>query len=69
MFDFLPNRHQYRQGTSGSMTLPTEQYRLTTGTKLEGDMAWTHVFSDRWGETYRIGNWARRWYCPKIYAT
>ena len=62
---FSANRHQYRQGTSGSMTLPTEQYRLT-GTKLEGDMAW-FVFSDRWGNLsyWQLGS---AMVLPKIYA-
>jgi hypothetical protein len=48
---FTSNRHMYRQGTSGAMTLPEETYRLT-GKVLEGGEAW-FVFSDRWGNETR----------------
>ena len=62
---FSANRHRYRQGTSGSITLPTETYRLT-GSSLEDDMAW-FVYSDRWGNlTYwQLGPPME---LPKLYA-
>ena len=48
---FTSNRHLYRPGTSGAMTLPQETYRLT-GEVMEGGEAW-FVFSDRWGNETR----------------
>ena len=44
---FTANRHTYRPGMAGSMTLPEETYELS-GVRIESGAAWL-VHSDRWG--------------------